>query len=293
MIMRHWTIGMLGCAAIGITISAWMIWNRQPDRHFVSKDYPVLAVPSLSKAELPNDGSSYSFRLKSEQRIRDDYTSSINNINPNDSRTFNILLLGMDDKGDEGTRTDVILLVHVIPAAKKAAVVSVPRDSRVKLAEIDENKSNHTYTVRQKDGSQGGNDAVIQAVSDLFQVPIHYYAKTDFKGFQQFIDEVGGVDLEIPQDIRISASHMYMSAGVHHLDGRQSLSFVKELYLLVNDESGRPLDQTLLLKAVIHKLVGPERSAELPKLIAKVKKDVVETNFSESDLINLALWFKG
>jgi LCP family protein required for cell wall assembly len=301
MINRNWTIGMFGCAAAGITLIAWMLWNLQPHRHFVASNYPVLAKPSLSKEAL-NDGSSFSFQLHHEQQTKQEDAASVQNAVSDPSKAadfkkndaFNTLLLGVDADGNEGSRSDVILLVHVIPAAKKAAIVSVPRDTRVKLEGIGETKINHAHVVGQaKGGSNGGSEAVIQAVSDLFQIPVHYYAKTNFKGFQQFIDEVGGVDIEIPQDMRLSESHLYMQAGLQHLDGKQSLSFVRERYSLNNGDFGRQADQMLLLKAVAQKLVEPERLSELPELIMKVKKEVVETNFSDSDLISMALLFKG
>jgi LCP family protein required for cell wall assembly len=302
MLMKRWTIGILACAAIGLAVSAWLIWNLQPDRHFVSKDHPVLAMPSSFEEKIPNDGSSYSFQLFHEQRARQDFASNkpaesyelSKNIQPKDDHAFNTLLLGVDAEGTESSRSDVILLVHVMPAVRKVNVISVPRDTRVKLAGVGETKINHAHAVGQtKGGSKGGTEAVIQAVSDLFQVPIHYYAKTNFTGFQHFIDDVGGVDIDIPQEMWLSESHTHLQPGIRHLDGKRSLSFVRERYSLDNGDFGRQIDQTLLLKAVVQKLVEPERLPELPELIAKVKKDVVETNFSDSDLISLALLFKG
>ncbi|NHN30559.1 LCP family protein [Paenibacillus sp. S3N08] len=209
-------------------------------------------------------------------------------------QAFNILLIGVDSKGAEQARSDVILLVRVVPATKKAILISVPRDTQVHIAGVGATKINHAHILGQaRGGSQGGVEAVIQAVSDLFQLPIHYYAKTNFSGFEQFIDEIGGVSLDVPHDMLISDNRTLLAAGPHHLDGARSLDFVRERYSLENGDWGRQTDQSLLLKAVVQKLLEPEQLPSLPSLLARAKNDWVETNFTESDLLSLAWLFKG
>jgi LCP family protein required for cell wall assembly len=299
---------LLGILVLGLASCVWMMWKLHPNQHFVSKALPLLAVPSRHYEGIvpPNDGSSYTFQLKHQEQAQQLLASKIDYTNTNTSSTlqtdaatpapqaFNALLIGVDAQGTENARSDVILLVHVIPASQKAIVISVPRDTQIHIAGVGETKINHAHILGQaRNGSKGGAEAVIQAVSDLFQLPIHFYAKTNFTGFEHFIDEVGGVDLDVPHDMQISESRTFLKAGSHHMNGKQALAFVRERYSLEDGDFGRQSDQTLLLKAVVQKLLEPEHLPELPSLLAKVKDEVVETNFSDSDLISLAWLFKG
>jgi LCP family protein required for cell wall assembly len=295
---------ILAVTALGLALCSWMIFKLNPNQHFESNALPLLAVPT-QHVKLPNDGSSYSFQLKHQQYVQQLVASSMEvapthpieppiEMVPPKLQAFNTLLIGVDATGKENARSDVILLVRVVPSTKKAILISVPRDTRVQIAGVGETKINHAHILGQaRSGSQGGVESVIQAVSDLFQLPIHYYAKTNFTGFEQFIDEIGGVNLDVPHDMLISDSRTLLTAGTHHLDGKQSLAFVRERYSLDNGDWGRQTDQMLLLKAVFQKLLDPERLPAIPGLLARVKREFVETNFSDSDLISLAWLFKG
>ncbi|MCU6797781.1 LCP family protein [Paenibacillus sp. WQ 127069] len=294
--------GLLVFIVLGLGLIYWMIWTLHPDKHFTAKAFPLLAVPtSYTANHHPNDGSSYTFQLKHQnyaQQLVNTYmdtsapTSSSPTSDP-DLKSFNALLIGVDALGNENSRSDVILLVHVIPSAHKAVIISVPRDTQVHIAGIGNTKINHSHILGQAHGgSKGGTEAVIQAVSDLLQLPIHYYAKTNFTGFEHLIDSVGGVDVDVPHNMLISDSRILLRAGTQHLDGKQALSFVRERYSLEDGDFGRQVDQTLLIKAVVHKMLQPEHLSELPGLLAKVKDEVVETNFTDSDLISLAWLFK-
>lgn len=204
-------------------------------------------------------------------------------------RSFNVLILGVDSRNkDLSGRTDVIMVAHVNPQDKSVHLVSIPRDTRVPLQGIGETKINHAHYMG---NLEGGNDkateASVRAVSDFLQAPIHYYVKMNFSGFEHFVDTIGGVDVTFPAPVG------ELAAGTHHLNGEQTLIAVRERYSLPNGDIGRQVNQSLVLKSILFKMLRPENLSQLPTLLADVQTEVIDTNFRNSDLISLALLYQG
>lgn len=262
------------------------------------KTHPVVAAPSAAVSTAP----------PSLSRPLPDDTTAVEAINasavlsanrpvpsaiPDKSAAFNALVLGLDTTNGQTARTDVILLAHVVPAEKKVYLVSVPRDTRVPLPGIGLTKINHAHFVAETHGGKkSGTEAAIQAVSDLLQVPVHYYVKTNFSGFVNFIDAIGGIEVDIPQDMWLSMTHQPLEAGSRHLDGLTALAFVRERYSLEDGDFGRQADQMKVMQAVVQKLLAPEKLTELPGLLKQAKKELIDTNLDDSDLVSLAWLFK-
>ncbi|HEU4963860.1 MAG TPA: LCP family protein, partial [Bacilli bacterium] len=205
----------------------------------------------------------------------------------------NVLILGLDSAQQAISRTDVIMLAHVNPQAGTVSLVSVPRDTRVHLPGIGWTKINHAHVVGELNGGeQAGTQATVQAVSDLFQVPIHYYVKTDFTGFQGMIDEVGGIDVHLKQAVVLTDQHRTIPAGDQHLDGEMALKLARERYSLPDGDLGRQRHQSLILKALIHKALQPRQLQHVPQLISALHEDVLDTNLQDSDLISLAWLYR-
>ncbi len=125
--------------------------------------------------------------------------------------SMNILLLGSDsrafveDTGEQGSfgdthkvggqRADVIIILRVEAKARRAFLVSIPRDTYVRLPKY---KSQVLINQSFEDGPQG----VINAIKSNFGVPIHHYAEIDFNGFRTMVDAIGGVRMYIPAPSR-------------------------------------------------------------------------------------------
>ena len=162
--------------------------------------------------------------------------------------SMNILLLGSDSRafvddatdkgrfGDTrkvgGQRADVIIIARVEPKARRGILVSVPRDTLVRLPGY---RSQVLINQSFEDGPQG----VIDAIKANFGVPIHHYAQIDFDGFRTMVDAIGGVRMYIPapsrdrppagSDTRGSGLDI-RSAGCQTLDGTQALAWVRSRY---------------------------------------------------------------
>jgi LCP family protein required for cell wall assembly len=117
--------------------------------------------------------------------------------------SFNVLLLGHGDPSHPGgDLADALIVIHVDTVAKKAALVSIPRDTWLTLpvnGQPEGHKINEAYMVGKKTkDEEAGFSLIKQAVTKVTDLPIHYYAFIDFRGLKQAIDILGGVEVEVP-----------------------------------------------------------------------------------------------
>ncbi|WP_088835261.1 LCP family protein [Paenibacillus tyrfis] len=296
--MKRWKLYALAIVVFAGAGLGLLYRYLEPARHFEMKTHPVIAAPSVAAS---TDPPSHSQSLPNDPLAVEASTASaslpagkpVQPANLNESTAFNTLILGLDTTSGQTARTDVILLAHVVPAEKKVNLISVPRDTRVPLPGIGLTKINHAHFMAEMDGGKkSGTEAAIQAVSDLLQIPVHYYVKTNFSGFVTFIDTIGGIDVDIPKDMWLSMTRTPLEAGSRHLDGLTALAFVRERYSLEDGDFGRQTDHMKVMRAVVQKLLAPEKITELPGLLKQAKKELVDTNLTDSDLISLAWLFK-
>lgn len=292
------------CAVIVVLLlsGSWLYNSLSPARHFHPDRLPVLATPPplhnepvVTQPPMETSSDSSTADRSGPQNSPSSSEADRPSVEqPAKTSGFNLLLLGADSGENEAARSDVIIVAHVDPDEQAINLVSIPRDTQVALPGVGQTKINHAYFVGQLHGSgREGAEAAIGAVSRLFQIPIHYYMKTDFKGFVELIDTIEGIDLELSQDMLLSGTGKLLPAGVNHLDGNTALQFVRERYSLSGGDFGRQAGQAALIRAVANKILSGEQLSRLPGLVKKMKKEFVDTNLSASDMISLALLFKG
>lgn len=282
--MKKWIkISITVSLAGGIVLILFAVWGYvrfNPEHHFAQTVHPVLAKPSSQPL-------AYTTHAIPEQVIEESYSSA-------EQSSFNVLLLGIDARAKESSRTDIMIVAHIDPTNHTVNLVSIPRDTRVHLPGVGYTKINHAHFLGQESGgNKAGTEASIQAVSNLLGIPINYYFKMNFEGFIHFIDTIGGVEVDLPNEIRLEKplqgrDIITLPAGKQTLDGHLTLDFVRERYSLSNGDFGRQSSQIMVLKLVAEKLTQMSYIPKLPKLFAQVEQDVIDTNFDNSDLISLA-----
>jgi polyisoprenyl-teichoic acid--peptidoglycan teichoic acid transferase len=135
-------------------------------------------------------------------------------------------------------RSDTMALVSIDPATKSASVLSIPRD--LWLEEPDGkggwsmDRINEPYHTGESLKLPGGGGALAaQAVSHNLGIHIDYYVDFDFNGFMKLIDDLGGVDLDVPSTLTAT---VYPSAdtgayeytfypGTQHMNGELALAY--------------------------------------------------------------------
>lgn len=170
-------------------------------------------------------------------------------------KAINILILGVDhaSPGDKG-RTDTIIFASFDPGAKKATLISIPRDTRILLDKYGYQKINAAYAYY-------GPDKTMEEVSNILGIPVDYYALIDFQGFKKFIDDLGGIDFDVPMDMNYDDPaqnlHIHLKKGMQHLNGEQALGLVRFRYGYADADLGRIKTQQKFLKALFDKVVSP------------------------------------
>jgi LCP family protein required for cell wall assembly len=152
------------------------------------------------------------------------------------TRPLTLLLLGIDRREDEPARTDTMILLRVDPVAKRAALLTIPRDLKVIVPGYGVHKVNAAFAIGEAEGVPGGGAALaIQTIEANFGIPIDHFAQVDFRGFVELVDLLGGVTVDVPYAIVDDAypttdygyTHVSFPAGRQRLDGERALQYVR------------------------------------------------------------------
>ena len=217
-----------------------------------------------------------------------------------DKPVFNILLIGSDErKGQNIGHSDSMMLVHVDLTKNEFQAVSIPRDTRVHLDGYGYTKlTSVQYIMQAKKGQKQGVEAAVNAVSELTGVPINYYVETNYWGFQSMVDAIGGINMDVPFDVKLTHpwypenANKVVSTGTHALDGKMVTEIVHERYSLQNGEYGRQQLQEEALKGIAKKALQPSNVTKLPSLIKSIPDYVLATNMSTEDMLSLGMAVK-
>lgn len=189
----------------------------------------------------------------------------------------NILVLGVDagdykNKKSSHTRSDTIMLVNYNPNENKAFILSIPRDTRVKI--------NGDYCKINSAHSIGGTELTIKTIENFLDVDIDYYVEIDYEGFRRAIDAIGGVDVVVPRDMHYKSYDLdinFKKGEKVHLNGELAEKFIR--WRKNNDgtgyamgDLGRISTQQEFLKLVLMKLKTPEGIIRIPNLLNTVIK---------------------
>jgi|HigsolmetaAR203D_1030402.scaffolds.fasta_scaffold01851_8 cell envelope-related function transcriptional attenuator common domain len=144
-----------------------------------------------------------------------------------------ILLLGLDSRPVVGgLNTDVIMVAALNPEQKSAVVVSVPRDTYVKVEGWRARKANSFYAnVYDRDNLRDTYAQMKEVFGKFFGIPIDYVTVVNFNTLVDLVDAVGGIHVEVDQDMRYvdptDGTDINLRAGPQDLDGKKALDFVR------------------------------------------------------------------
>lgn len=217
------------------------------------------------------------------------------------SDRLNIALFGFDgNKSRKASssvfRTDTIMVASLDLKAKKASLVSIPRDSYVKIAGTDVyDKINAAYVYGYNAGEgeekhRSGIDAAVRTVEDfLGGVPIHYYVAIDMDGVAEVVDQVGGVYFDVPYEIRTNygRGRLLVDKGYQLLNGKKFLHYVRDRS--VGGDFGRASRQQGILIEALHQIKERGKLRDIPALYRSIQ-DNLETDLSAAQIAQLALF---
>jgi LCP family protein required for cell wall assembly len=184
-----------------------------------------------------------------------------------------ILLMGLDfrdwQQGEGPPRTDSMMLVTIDPVARTAAMLSIPRDLWVEIPGFEHNRINTAYFLGESYNLPGGGPGLaMKTVEQFIGVPIDYYAVIYFHSFEDMIDEIGGIDVLVKEDIKISPigrEALILTAKAQHLDGARALAYARARKTEGGDFDRAARQQQVAL-AIRDRILGVDM---LPTLIRK------------------------
>jgi polyisoprenyl-teichoic acid--peptidoglycan teichoic acid transferase len=217
----------------------------------------------------------------------------------NGKTRITVLFLGLDYRDWEAgeiPRSDTMMLVTLDPLAQTVGFLSIPRDMWVEIPGFGHNKINTAYFLGEVNKLPGGGPGLaMETVEHFLGVPVDYYALVDFMTFVDLIDELGGLDLYVRQEVTISRigdndSQEILREGVQWLDGMQVLGYARSRYTDGGDFD-RAARQQEVIMAIKDQVVTwnmlPELIAKAPALYQEVNEGI-NTNLNLDDMLKLA-----
>ena len=196
-----------------------------------------------------------------------------------------VMIMGVDERDGDVGRSDTLMIAAVDPKQKQASLLSVPRDTRVKIKGHGFDKVNAAYAY--------GHEKLTQdTVENLLGVNIEHYVIINTKSFAKIIDALGGIDIDVPKRMHYEDPYdddggllIDFQPGMQHMDGAKAITYVR--YRDEEGDLGRIRRQQDFIKACIDKMVSPAVIPKLPGIIREVMGSI-KTDLSFRQLLELA-----
>jgi LCP family protein required for cell wall assembly len=197
-------------------------------------------------------------------------------------KPIQVLVMGVDERDHlQGSRTDTMMLVRI--AGDQVRVLSLPRDTMVKIEGHEQSKLNSAYTY-------GGVVLAKQVTGELLQMPVDYYVKVNLAGFQRLVDLMGGVQYNVPEAMHYvdptDGTYIDLQPGPQLLDGAKAEQLVRFRHDAIGDDMGRIHRQQEFLKAAISQALTPANLLKLPSLISTARS-YVDTDIPLGDQLRI------
>lgn len=212
----------------------------------------------------------------------------IPNYNDNAVKTadgeYLILLVGVDKNGDDDTntdftRTDTIMLLKADTKTGKMDLMSIPRDSRIKIRDKFD-KVNHAHAF-------GGIELTMQTLRSFLGLDIDYYVQINYQALINIVDALGGVDYDVPEGITIDKGKVQIKPGPNHLDGNEVMWYLRTRNIYNNGDIGRVNTQQGFVKAMVDEIVKKSKNMNIMTFISNYLK-YVKTNLPMTAIMDLA-----
>ncbi|EEN04621.1 Transcriptional regulator, LytR [Bacillus thuringiensis IBL 4222] len=212
------------------------------------------------------------------------------------TNNVSVLIMGVDESDvrgkeyGEAIRTDALLLATFNKDSKTVKLLSIPRDTYTYIPiEKKKDKITHAHAFGSaKNGKNGGPQASIDAVEKLMNVPVDYFVKFNFKSFIKIVDDLGGVEVDVPvefteQDSNDNAEAIHLEKGVQKLNGEEALALARTRH--IDSDAMRGQRQQLVIEAILKKLTNAGSVTKVGNIIDDINGQFV-TNLTFDDMLS-------
>lgn len=195
-------------------------------------------------------------------------------------KDINILIMGIDARPGEMTaRSDTMILASIHPTIHKAVLIWIPRDTRLDTPIKGSYKINSVNFFK-------GPEKACAVVGKMFAVDVDHYVTVNFNGFENIIDKLGGIEMDVDINLHSERSNIHLSKGRQNLSGREALKYVR-FRIAPSADIARTERQQRLVNALIEKLSKPAMIIKIPLLIPDILENI-DTNIALQDMLFLS-----
>ncbi len=231
-------------------------------------------------------------------------------LSADDSGMTNILLLGQGDETGQDL-TDAIIIASIDPVETKSiALLSLPRDLYFLhtdfAMETEKGKLNALWRdnwlkllkkgVEKEEAHLLALRQLADEIGNAFAIPIHHVMMVDFAAFEEAVDTIGGIEVDVPETIHdeeypgpdYTYQTFHVDAGRQHLDGETALKYVRTRS--TTSDFGRSERQQQVIKETVKK-AREEGVLKKPRKLLElfgIMKDHIQTDLKTRQLVTLA-----
>lgn len=186
-----------------------------------------------------------------------------------DAERLNILLLGVDQRGNDSGRSDALMVLTLKPESDEMQIVSIPRDTRTTIiGRGTEDKINHAYAF-------GGADMSIQTVENFLDIELDYFVRINMEGLKELVDEIGTITID--NEIEWNDGTYNFTKGPIEMDGDKTLAYVRMRKQDSAGDFGRTERQRKVIQAMINEGASIANVTKIHEVI-----DIMGNNMSTS-----------
>ncbi|MCK5476119.1 MAG: LCP family protein [Candidatus Pacebacteria bacterium] len=216
-----------------------------------------------------------------------------------DDNRINILFLGIGGKSHNGGGlTDTIIILSIKPHENEAAILSIPRDLYVNIPKTNMNTKINAVKLYGDKRNNDGISLIRSVVKEISNLDIHYFVQLDFQGFIKIVDDLGGIDVYLENDINDPSypnftngyDPFYISKGWQHLDGQTALKVARSRHSRMGDFD-RIQRQQKIIKSIKQKIF--EKYAEFDILtFSNILSSLSENMLTDIELKEIPKFYK-
>ncbi len=218
---------------------------------------------------------------------------------PQLTSAMNVLLIGSDSRagpnaqfgaGITGQRSDTIIVLHIAPDEHNVVALSIPRDSVVPILPCPPEAGTAGQAAEPGQVEQinatfadGGPGCLWKTIEQTTHLRLDHFIELNFTGFEQVIDDLGGVSICLPFPVHDPQSRLNLTAGRHHVWGAEALAFWRARYIGEGSDLQRIQRDQYLMASLLQ---GIERShlSSSPTRLLSVVTDAARYMTTDSGL---------
>ena len=211
-------------------------------------------------------------------------------------------LIGLDGRDGElksGARSDTMIIASINNDTKKVKLVSVYRDTYLRVGEDSE--GNGQYDKANAAYAKGGPEQFLSMLNTNLDLNVTDFVSVDFQAVAEAVELLGGIDVELKEEEVVHLNNYCVEtskvtgmdytpleekAGVHHLNGVQTVSYARIRYT-----SGNDFRRAARQREVIYKIVEKAKNSDiatLSKILDKVFPKVY-TSFTKAEILQMGM----